>query len=95
MLWVYEGLTRYLNWVLAARSGLFTPQEARDYAACLAAETDHRSGREWRSLLDTGVSVQLLYFAPEQWQSLRRSVDFYDESLFIWLEVDTIIRRKS
>ena len=95
MLWVYEGLTRYLNWVLAARSGLFTPQEARDYAAYLAAVTDHRSGREWRSLLDTGVSVQLLYFAPDQWQSLRRSVDFYDESLFIWLEVDTIIRRKT
>jgi len=26
LLWVYEGLTRYLNWVLAARSGIFTPQ---------------------------------------------------------------------
>jgi len=94
-LWVYEGLTRYLNWVLAARSGLFTPQEARDYAALLAAEMDHRSGREWRSLQDTAVSAQILYPAPDQWQSLRRSVDYYDESLFIWLEADTIIRRKT
>jgi predicted metalloprotease with PDZ domain len=95
LLWVYEGLTRYLNWVLAARSGLFTPQEARDYVALLAAEMDHRSGREWRSLQDTAVSAQLLYAAPDQWQSLRRSVDYYDESLFIWLEADTMIRRKT
>jgi predicted metalloprotease with PDZ domain len=93
LLWVYEGLTRYLNWVLAARSGIFTLQEARDYAALLAAQTAHRSGREWRSLQDTAVSAQFLNDAPEQWQSLRRGVDYYDESLFIWLEADTIIRR--
>jgi predicted metalloprotease with PDZ domain len=95
LLWVYEGLTRYLNWVLAARSGIFTPQEARDYVALLAALMDHRSGREWRTLEDTAVSAQLLYGAPEQWQSLRRSMDYYDESLLIWLEADTIIRQKT
>jgi len=95
LLWVYEGLTRYLNWILAARSGIFTPQEARDYVALLAATMDHRSGREWRTLEDTAVSAQLLYGAPEQWQSVRRSMDYYDESLFIWLEADTIIRRET
>ena len=93
LLWVYEGLTRYLNWVLAARSGILTLQEARDYAALLAAQTAHRSGREWRSLQDTAVSTGILNDAPDQWQSLRRGVDYYDESLFIWLEADTIIRR--
>lgn len=93
LLWVYEGLTRYLNWVLAARSGIFTPQEARDYVALLAAQVAHRSGREWRSLQDTAVSAGMLNAAPDQWQSLRRGVDYYDESLFIWLEADIIIRR--
>ena len=93
LLWVYEGLTRYLNWVLAARSGILTVQEARDYAALLAAQTAHRSGREWRSLQDTAVSTSMLNEAPDQWQSFRRGVDYYDESLFIWLEADTIIRR--
>jgi predicted metalloprotease with PDZ domain len=35
----------------------------------------------------------MLNDAPDQWQSFRRGVDYYDESLFIWLEADTIIRR--
>ncbi len=94
LLWVYEGLTRYLNWVLAARSGLFDLQQARDYAALIAAETQHRSGREWRSLEDTAVSAQFLY-GGDQWESLRRTTDYYDESLLIWLEADQIIRGRS
>src|SRR5581483_5423345 len=93
LLWVYEGLTRYLNWVLAARSGILTWQEARDYVALLAAQTAHRSGREWRSLQDTAVSTNMMIEAADQWQSLRRGADYYDESLLVWLEADTIIRR--
>src|SRR5579885_3890742 len=76
LLWVYEGLTRYLNWVLAARSGIFATAEARDYAALLAAQVAHRSGREWRSLQDTAVSAGILNDAPDQWQSLRRGTDY-------------------
>ena len=94
LLWVYEGLTRYLNWVLAARSGLFTPEQAHDYAAVIAAEMEHRSGREWRPLEDTAVSVQLLYGGGE-WESLRRTIDYYDESLLVWLEADQIIRSET
>ena len=93
LLWVYEGLTRYLNWVLTARTGILTSEEARDYVALLAAQVAHRSGREWRSLQDTALSTGILNDAPDEWQSLRRSVDYYDESLFIWLEADSIIRR--
>lgn len=92
LLWVYEGLTRYLNWVLAARSGVLDYGEARDYAALLAAKVAHRPGREWRSLQDTAVSAATLNDAPDEWESLRRSVDYYDEALFIWLEVDAKIR---
>jgi predicted metalloprotease with PDZ domain len=92
LLWVYEGLTRYLNWVLAARSGILSAAEARDYAALLAAKTAYRSGRDWRSLQDTAVSTGMLNDAPDQWESLRRSVDYYDEALFIWLDADITIR---
>ena len=95
LLWVYEGLTRYLNWVLAARSGILTPEESRDYVALIAAQQDHRSGRKWRSLQDTAVSTSMLIEAPDEWQSERRGVDYYDESLLIWLEADTIIRRST
>ncbi len=93
LLWVYEGLTRYLNWVLAARSGIFSNEEARDYAALLAAKTAYRSGRDWRSLQDTAVSTGMLIEAPDQWESLRRGTDYYDEALFIWLDVDVTIRK--
>jgi len=93
LLWVYEGFTRYLNWVLAARAGVLSEPEARDYAALLAAKTLHRSGREWRSLQDTAVSAGVLNDAPDQWESVRRGTDYYDEALLIWLEVDVTIRR--
>ncbi len=37
LLWVYEGLTDYLGPMLAARSGLFTPEQYREYLASTAA----------------------------------------------------------
>lgn len=95
LLWVYEGLTEYLGYVLTSRSGLVTPQEAQDQLALTAADLDHRSGRLWRPLQDTADAAQLLYMSSRTWQNYRRSVDFYDESTLIWLEADTIIRQKT
>ncbi|MGA9143440.1 MAG: hypothetical protein WA664_00295 [Candidatus Acidiferrales bacterium] len=93
LLWVYEGLTEYLGTVLSARSGLTTPQQSRDYIALTASTMDHRAGRHWRSLQNTANAAQILYFSPPEWASYRRSVDFYPESVLIWLEVDTTIRK--
>jgi predicted metalloprotease with PDZ domain len=93
LLWVYEGLTRYLNWVLAARAAILSVEESRDYVALLAAKTVHRPGREWRSLQDTATASVALIDSPNEWETLRRGLDYYDESLLIWLEVDTTIRR--
>jgi predicted metalloprotease with PDZ domain len=45
-----------------------------------------------RPLIDTTIAAQLLYNAPEEWTSIRRSVDFYDEGWLIWLDVDSKIR---
>ncbi len=46
LLWVYEGLTQYLEGVLAARSGLWTADFARQELAYTAANMDHnRPGR--------------------------------------------------
>ena len=92
LLWVYEGLTEYLGNLLAARSGLWTPQQYRDALAQVAADLDHKPGHMTRPLIDTTVAAQLLYNAPEEWTSIRRSVDFYDEGWLIWLDVDTKIR---
>jgi predicted metalloprotease with PDZ domain len=93
LLWVYEGLTQYLGYVLAARSGLWADQYYKERLAAIAAYLDNQPGREWRPLVDTTIAAQLLYFAPGQWASYRRGTDFYDEGWLIWLDVDTEIRR--
>jgi predicted metalloprotease with PDZ domain len=95
LLWVYEGLTEYLGDVLTARSGLWTPEQYREALAGTAAELDHRMGRSWRPLEDTARSVQILRLQGPEWQSWRRTLDYYPEGELIWLEVDTIIRQQT
>jgi predicted metalloprotease with PDZ domain len=93
LLWVYEGLTEYLGTMLSARSGLLTPEQSREHIALTASTLEHRAGRRWRSLQNTANAAQILYFAPSEWSSYRRSVDFYPEAVLIWLEVDATIRK--
>lgn len=93
LLWVYEGLTEYLGYILTARSGLWSPQQFLDETAETAAALDHTPGRSWRPLQDTADAAQILYGAAPEFESWRRSVDFYPEGFLIWLDADTTIRR--
>jgi len=95
LLWVYEGLTEYLGNVLAARTGLWTPEQYREALAGTAASLDHRTGRTWRPLEDTGRSVQILRLQGPQWSNWRRGLDYYPEGELIWLEVDATIRQQT
>jgi predicted metalloprotease with PDZ domain len=95
LLWVYEGLTSYWGDVLTARSGLVTPEQARDGLALQAASLAHIKGREWRPLADTAREVQHLFGARWEGTSWRRNVDFYDEGVMLWLEVDALIRSQT
>jgi len=95
LLWVYEGLTNYLGFVLTARSGLLTDAQDRDDLANTAATLDHTPGRQWRNLQDTADAAPQLYFSPQAWESWRRSTDFYDEDTLNWLWVDVIIRQQT
>src|SRR5262249_4657724 len=95
LLWVYEGLTQYLGFVLAARSGLYTPELSRANLAQVADWAGNQGGRAWRPLVDTTVSAPFLYGAAADWAARRRGVDFYDEGALLWLDVDTLIRRKT
>jgi len=95
LLWVYEGLTQYLGFVLTARSGLYTPELSRENFAMVADWANNQRGRNWRSLEDTAVAAPHLYYARSDWASRRRGVDFYDEGALLWLDVDTLIRAKS
>jgi predicted metalloprotease with PDZ domain len=93
LLWVYEGLTQYLGWVLAARSGLRTVDEDLQNLAETTAELDARGGRAWRSLEDTAVAAQLLFETDEPWRAWLRGTDFYNEGTLIWLDADVTIRK--
>ena len=95
LLWVYEGLTDYLGFVLTARSGLLNNEQDRDDLALTAARLDHLPGRTWRNLQDTADAAPELYFSPSAWGSWRRSTDFYDEDTLNWLWVDVIIREQT
>jgi len=95
LLWVYEGLTSYLGDILAARSGIRTSEQFRDNLASMAARLDHVPGRTWRNLQDTADGVPSMQGAPNQWESWRRTVDYYDEDVLNWLWVDTIIREQT
>jgi len=95
LLWVYEGLTDYLDGVLATRCGLWTEDDYRQRLAIDAARLDHEPGRTWRPLIDTAVAAQLLYSAPKAGSAWRRGVDFYPEGALIWLEADTLIRQET
>jgi predicted metalloprotease with PDZ domain len=95
LLWVYEGMTEYWGEVLPARSGMWTAEQFREELARVAAQLDHRPGRTWRNLQDTADAAAELYYAPKQWESWRREVDYYDEGELDWLWVDSIIRAQS
>ena len=95
LLWVYEGLTEFWGDVLPTRAGLMSPQDYREYQATVAGAFDVNTGPRWRPLADTAVEAQKLYDAPSAWGSSRRGTDFYEASVFLWLDVDTELRARS
>jgi predicted metalloprotease with PDZ domain len=95
LLWVYEGQTQYWGYVLSARSGLLSKQEALDAIALTAATYDYRVGRSWRALEDTTNDPIIASRRPLSWLSWQRSEDYYSEGQLIWLDADTLIREKT
>ena len=96
LLWGYEGLTDYVGPMLAARSGLWTPDQYHESLAGIAAALGPgRPGRTWRPLLDTAIGEPGLGFGRGGWLNWRRGTDYYDEGDLLWLEVATIIHRES
>jgi predicted metalloprotease with PDZ domain len=91
LVWVYEGLTTYLGYVLAARSGFLTPAQARDVLAFDAERMRSEGGRSWCSLQDTADAARFVY--RPHWSTRRRGTgSFYQEGALLWLEADAIIR---
>jgi predicted metalloprotease with PDZ domain len=95
LLWVYEGLTEYLGPMLAARSGLWTPEQYHAMLANISADLGPgRPGRTWRPLLDTAVGVPGIR-PPRGWVDWVRTSDYYDEGDLLWLEVATMLHNQT
>jgi len=95
LLWDYEGFTEFAGPLLAARSGLWGPEQYRTNLANISAQLGvGRPGRTWRPLLDTAVAVPGERFAAG-WFNWRRGTDYYDEGDLMWLEVATIIHQQT
>jgi predicted metalloprotease with PDZ domain len=95
LLWVYEGQTEFWGYVLAARSGLISREEALDGLAVIAARLDTDAGRRWRPLQDTTDDPIIAQRRPKGWRTWQRSEDYYMEGLLIWLDADSLIRERS
>ena len=95
LLWVYEGQTQFWGEVLAARSGVWTKQQALDELAQTAAYFEAVPGREWRPLQDTTNFAAINSQHGLSWRSWQRQADYYPESQLIWIEADALIRERS
>jgi predicted metalloprotease with PDZ domain len=95
LLWVYEGQTQYWGEVLAARSGLWTKQQALDQLALTAGYYDVETGEHWRALQDTTNDPIINPRRPMSWRDWQRFEDYYSEGQLVWLDVDTLIRERS
>jgi len=92
LLWVYEGMTQYWGSVLAARSGIRTPEQARYVFARVAAGFEVSPGRGWRPLVDTTNQPTVSERRPVSWGSWQLGENYYTEGALIWLDADTKIR---
>jgi predicted metalloprotease with PDZ domain len=93
LLWVYEGQAELWGMVLATRSGLWSPEFARDALAQYAATYQlGRAGRLWRNLQDTTNQPIIAYRTPQSYPSWQRGKDYYTEGAFLWLDADSKIR---
>ena len=95
LLWVYEGGTEYWGQVLAARSGLWSHQQALDALAVDAAIEQDETGRAWRPARGHHQRSHLPAPPRHPLAHLGRSEDYYIEGVLLWLDADTLIRAKT
>ncbi len=93
-LWVYEGLTEYYGYVMAARSGLWSKQQALEMLALVGATYDRgRPGMKWRNIWDTtNDSIINRHALNQSYRGYQMSIDYYYGGELIWLAVDAELR---
>ncbi|MGH8174561.1 MAG: M61 family metallopeptidase [Rhodanobacteraceae bacterium] len=93
LLWVYEGQTQYWGYVLAARSGLWSTEQARDALALVVSRySDNRPGFGWRNVQDTTLDPVIAHRRPLPYRNYQMSEEYYSAGMLIWIAVDAKLR---
>jgi predicted metalloprotease with PDZ domain len=93
LLWVYEGQTQYWGFVLAARAGLWTTDQAKDAIALVVSRyADNRPAFAWRNVQDTTNDPVAMQRRPEPYRNYQMSEDYYSAGQLTWLAVDAKLR---
>ncbi|HBK46399.1 MAG TPA: peptidase M61 [Xanthomonadaceae bacterium] len=93
LLWLYEGQTQFFGQVVAARSGLWSQDQAREMLANVAATYDRgRPGLSWRTIQDTTNDPTIAQRAPRAFRNYQMSEDYYSGGQMVWLAVDAKLR---
>lgn len=96
LLWVYEGLTTYLSYVIARRSGLWTDDDLHWTLAYTAERARQgQAAGAWRSLEDVCAAAPLATGEVVPWERRRRDLAHYGEAALLWLGVDATLRRQT
>lgn len=93
LLWIYEGLTQYLGHLLFVRSGFIASADNVDELATGLSRLERQTGRQWRPLEDTARDSWHLRGRSKSWDGWRRGQDYYLEGMYLWLEVDALLRQ--
>ncbi|KFZ39284.1 peptidase M61 [Shewanella mangrovi] len=92
-LWVYEGQTQFWGYIVAARSGLWSHDNAMDMLALLGATYDKgRPGMQWRNILDTTNDPTIAQRSPLAFRNYQMSEDYYQGGQLIWYAIDAKLR---
>ena len=95
-LWVYEGQTQFWGQIIAARSGLWSQENAMDMLARLGATYDQgRPGMTWRNILDTTNDPTIAQRSSLPYRNYQMSEDYYSGGELIWFAVDAKLRQLS
>lgn len=96
LLWLYEGQTQFFGHVVAARSGLWSQQQAREVLASVAATYDRgRPGMAWRTIQDTTNDPTIARRTSLAYRNYQMSEDYYSGGQMVWLAVDAKLRELS
>ncbi|WP_052507813.1 M61 family metallopeptidase [Sphingomonas hengshuiensis] len=95
LLWMYEGQTRFWDYVLQSRSGLVDRQDTLDGLARIAAYYQSAPAFDWRSIADTANDVLMPGDQGRGWADYQGSSDYYEAGKLVWLDIDQLIRART